>query len=392
MKEQATPKSQFPVLNQQMVTLLMDQVLGHQKVKLLKWQLQELAGWTGLATGGVYRLIGTGLNRDQETEWSLILKVLTLTPAGKASAADKQEHVLYWKREALVYQSQLLSDLPGGLRGPRCYDCLEHSDESVWLWLEDVKEPYGSRWPLEQYARAARSLGQMNGAYLAGRPLPSYPWLVKTGSPRGLLEQSGWMWKIARAPSTWQHPLLRAAFPLPIASRLLRLWEERNVLLDVFERLPQTFCHLDAWRGNLCAAPQGDRQHQLIAIDWAYPGLGTIATDIGDLFAPSFGLFGVEPCDPRTLDTVIFENYLEGLQAVGWHGDRSMVRCAFAIFAALKYGCFLHWLYQMVDEDRHASWTRRTGHSLDECLQNQAALIYYLLDLADEARHLLHSM
>ena len=69
-----------------------------------------------------------------------------------------------------------------------------------------------------------------------------------------------------------------------------------------------------------------------------------------------------------------------------------MVRCAFAIFTALKYGCFLHWLYQIKDESRYASWERRTGHPLDECLQNQARLTYYLLDLADEARHLINSV
>lgn len=200
------------------------------------------------------------------------------------------------------------------------------------------------------------------------------------------------MWKIVHDPSTWRHPLLRAAFPLPIASRLLQLWEDHDALLDVLERLPQTFCHLDAWRRNLFAAPQGDGKHQLIAIDWAYPGLGTIATDIGDLLAASFSLFGAEPCDPRTLDTVIFQSYLEGLSAAGWRGDRRMVRCAFAIFTALKYGCFLHWLYQIIDESRYASWERRTGHPLDECLQNQARLTYYLLDLADEARHLINSV
>ncbi len=69
-----------------------------------------------------------------------------------------------------------------------------------------------------------------------------------------------------------------------------------------------------------------------------------------------------------------------------------MVRCAFAIFTVLKYGCFLHWLYQIRDESRYVSWERRTGHLLDECLQNQASLTYYLLDLADEARHLINSV
>jgi hypothetical protein len=389
MREQTKNDRQFPVLNQQTIAALMCQTLDRQDVELLQWQIQAMSDWNGAATCGVYRLAGTGQDQDREVEWSFVLKVLCQAPEGRAPASGEQDHVLYWKREALVYQSDLLDDLPGGLRGPRCYAVTEQTDESVWLFLEDVKDLYGPRWPLEQYARVAGILGLMNGAYLAGRALPSSPWLVRTGSPRFLLEHSASMWKIAHDPSTWQHPRLRATFPLPIASRLLRLWEDRSLLLDVLERLPQTFCHLDAWRGNFIAAPQREGHHQLIAIDWAYPGLGTIATDIGDLFAPSFSLFGVEPCDPRTLDTTIFESYLEGLSAVGWQGDRSMVRCAFAIFTALKYGCFVYWLYQITDESLHASWERRTGHPLDECLENQASLIYYLLDLADEARHLI---
>lgn len=392
MSEQTIRNHQIPVLDQQMVTSLMRQVLGRQEIELLRFQVHAVADWNGPATRGVYRLAGTGWNQGREMEWSLILKVLSQTPEGRARGSSEQEHVLYWKREVLVYQSDLLDDLPGGLRGPHCYSIMEQPDESVWLWLEEVKELYGPRWPLEQYALAARSLGQLNGAYLADRPLPAYPWLVRTGSPRTLLELAGWMWKRAYDPSTWLHPRIRATFPLPIESRLLHLWEDRYVLLDVLERLPQTFCHLDAWRGNLFATPPEDGAHQLIAIDWAYPGLGTIATDIGDLMAPSFSLFKVEPCNPRTLDTVIFEGYLEGLSAAGWRGDRTAVRCAFAIFTALKYGCFLHWLSQIIDESLHASWEHRTGHPLDECLQNQARLIYYLLDLADEARHLINSL
>ncbi len=215
MSEQAIGEQQIPVLDQQTVTVLMRQVLGYQERELLKWQVHEVAGWNGPATRGVYRVAGTGRDQDREVEWSLILKVLSLTPEGRALGVSEQEHVLYWKREALVYQSDLLDDLPGGLRGPRCYAITEQPDESVWLWLEDVKDLYGPRWPLEQYARAAHHLGQMNGAYLAGRSLPDYPWLVRTGSPRGLLDHYGWMWKIVHDPSTWQHPRLCAAFPLP---------------------------------------------------------------------------------------------------------------------------------------------------------------------------------
>jgi len=386
MEEQSGSECQVPSVNRHTVAALMGQVLDRQNVELLRWQIQAFSEWTGAATGGVYRLAGTGRVHDQEVEWSVVLKVLAHAPSGHVPTSSEQEHVLYWKREALVYQSDLLAGLPGGLRGPRCYGVMEQSEASLWLWLEDVKDLYGPRWPLEHYARVAFTLGQLNGAYLAGRPLPSYPWLVRTGSPRLLLEHFASMWTIAYDPSTWQHPWLRAAFPHPIASRLLRLWEDRSVLLAVLERLPQTFCHLDAWRGNFMTAAEGEGHHQLIAIDWAYPGLGTVGTDIGDLFAPSFSLFAVEPCDPQTLDRTIFQSYLQGLSAAGWLGDCRIVRCAFTIFTALKYGCFISWLTRILDESLYASWERRTGHPLAECLRNQASLIFYLLDLADEAR------
>lgn len=386
MEEQSKSERQFPSVNQYTVAALMGQVLARQDVEVLHWRLQMLLEWTGAATAGVYRLAGTGRDHGQEVQWSLILKVLSQAPCGRVPTSGDQEHVLYWKREALVYQSDLLADLPTGLRGPRCYAVMEQADGSLWLWLEDVKDLYGPRWPLEQYARVACTLGRLNGAYLAGRPFPSYPWLVRTGSPRFLLEHFASMWKIVYDPATWRHPRLRAAFPHPIASRLLHAWEDRSVLLAVLERLPQTFCHLDAWRGNFLTAAQGEEQHQLIAIDWAYPGLGTVGSDIGDLFAPSFSLFAVEPCDPQTLDRTIFASYLQGLSAAGWQGDYRMVRCAFTIFTALKYGCFIYWLTQILDESLHASWERRTGHSLAECLDNQARLISYLLDLVDEAR------
>lgn len=394
MGERTARDRQPPTLDHRTVTGLARQVVGRHGIERVRFQVHPVADWTGPATAGVYRVAGTAWERDREVAWSLILKVLARGPEGLAPnervpASKRLDHVLYWKREALVYQSRLLDDLPGGVTGPRCYRVMERPDRSVWLWLEEVRDQYGPRWPLEQYARAAACLGRMNGAYLAGQPPPTYPWLVRTGSPRGLLEHFGEMWAMVDVPRTWDHPLVRAAFPVPIASRLRRLWGDRSVLLDIFEGLPQTFCHLDAWRRNLFAPPPGDGQDRLIAIDWAFPGMGTVATDIGDLFAASYGFFGVEPCDPRTLDTVIFDSYLEGLEAAGWRGERRMVRIAFGILASLKYGCVLHWLAQTVDEGRHAAWQRRTGHPLDECVQNQAALIDYLLELADEARQLI---
>src|SRR5207237_402832 len=98
------------------------------------------------------------------------------------------DHPIYGKREALAYASGLLDDLPGGIAAPRCFAVEERTDESCWLWLEEVGDRHGSRWPLSQYARAARALGRFNGAYLAGRALPAYPWLGPPRALRGLLQ------------------------------------------------------------------------------------------------------------------------------------------------------------------------------------------------------------
>src|SRR6059058_5513769 len=122
-----------------------------------------------------------------------------------------------------------------------------------------------------------------------GRPRPPYPWLHRMASARGLLDHYAWLRAVVAASATWTHPSLQARADA-LAPRLLRLWDERATLLDRLERLPNTLCHCDAWRGNLCAcAPAGTAAGQeLIALDWAVLGWGAVGTDPGDLFAPSF--------------------------------------------------------------------------------------------------------
>jgi hypothetical protein len=180
---------------------------------------------------------------------------------------------------------------------------------------------------------------------------------------------------------------VRSAFPIPVADRLLQLWSDRHVLLDAFERLPYTLCHLDAWRGNLFA-PNGN-DGLIVVIDWAYSGRAVVGTDAGDLMGASFGLMGVEACTPAALDSAIFGSYLQGLYDAGWDGDQRVVRFAYATFAALKYGCLLLELRDVLDEANYARWEEASGRSMAEVIHNKAALIYFLLDLADEARQLM---
>ncbi|HEY0069045.1 MAG TPA: hypothetical protein VGE04_03660, partial [Chloroflexia bacterium] len=258
-------------------------VLGSDTAELGDWRVEVVEASMGAATGGVYRVAGNAMCGGAKASWSVILKVVSAGAPGGHNDFRDEAHPLYWKREALAYASGLLDDLPGGIRAPRCYDVVEVDGDTVWLWLEEVQDEHAEGWSLEQYARAAECLGRFNGAYLAGRPLPAHWWLVKTGSPRGLLDHNAWLRDVMADPVTWQHPLLRAAFPVPVVDRLLQLWDERELLLRALDRGPQTFCHLDAWRGNMFAPVSGGGLHGLTLIDWAYPGLGAAGTDPGDL-------------------------------------------------------------------------------------------------------------
>lgn len=223
---------------------------------LTDWTCETLQAPTG-TDAGVYRFTGTGgavARPSRSPGWSVILKVLH--PPQLGSAVDGAAGPLrdywsapaawcYWRREAFVYGSGLLDGLSGGLGAPRCYGVDAQPDGTVWLWLEAVVDAYRRRgWPWPRPRRhllTTHHLGELGGAYLVRRPAPAAPWLsrgdarywIENAAPRGLA-------RIADA-ATWRHPIVRAAFPVPVADRLLRLWAERERFLAALARLPQTY-------------------------------------------------------------------------------------------------------------------------------------------------------
>src|SRR5579883_476713 len=326
-------ETQLQAFDRAILTGFVRQSLNSETLEIDEWHVQPLHNATGIATGGVYRVAGVGREQDGGREWSLILKVVRLTQTGRIAGED-MAHALYWKREALAYQSDLLADLPEGLSAPRCFRVVEREGEMLWLWLEDVRDSYGWRWPLELYVQAARLLGHFNGAYLTTRPMPEYPWLTGDGSLRAVLEAYVGLRAVVRDPHLWQHPLLRSAFPVPLADRLVRLWDDRGRLLDVFERLPQTLCHLDAWRGNLFAPRGTDGGEQMVLLDWAYVGRGTVGTGAGDLAGASYGMLGIEECrsEEHTSELQSRENLVCRLLLE----KKKKPRCAHVILSAAK--------------------------------------------------------
>jgi hypothetical protein len=360
---------------------LVQSALNSDSVEVLDWECEQVYGGAG-AGSAIYRFAGQGRDQGQQVPWSLILK--TVCP-GKDNVHTSAWN--YYKREAEAYRSGWLDDLPGGLAAPRCFGVVEHPDGTCWIWLEQVTDEIGSCWPLEHYGVAARHVGQLNGAYLVERSLPSWPWL-----------SSGWLREcVARnAPAiplirdSLDHPLVRRAWPGNASDRVFRLWEERDLFLDALDRLPQTLCHLDVFRRNLFARKTADGDYQTVVVDWAFVGRGALGAELVPLVLASFAFFEIDLAQAQEIEGIVCEGYLEGLHDAGWRGDPRQVRLGYTA-ASLRYRFAELWsaMEMVLDESQHGWYQRVFGHSIEESCDHWAQVGSLVDSLTDEARDLM---
>ncbi len=361
------------------LTPLVCRALDSNAIEIVDWTFHQLHGGAQ-DNSRLFRFTGNANKQGEALQWSLVLKIIRWGPA-----FDDPSNIVYWKREPLAYKSELLSALPGNLVMPKCYDVVEKPDKTIWLWMEDVKDEIGSQWPLSRYGLAARHLGQFNGVFLTERPLPSWPWL-RSGWLRAYTAQAAP--GIAQLKSAGDHPLVRRIYPPDVARNIFKLWDEREMFLDAFDRLPQTLCHGDAFRRNLFARRSTDGQEQTVAIDWAFMGIGAIGEEIVAPVATNIGFFEIELDDVQELEKLVFEGYLEGLNDVGWRGDPRTVRFCYAVASALRYALPISNLDYLFDENQHAFMEEFFKRPFGELLNYWGNVGRYLLDLAEEGRKL----
>jgi hypothetical protein len=375
--------------------------LGRDGADIVAWVVSPLHyDRTTPSSDGVYRVAGTAIDSAGALPWSAVLKVLR-SPAGMTTTLggaiprdlpDDPSVFSYWKREALAYGAGALTNLPGGLTAPRCYGVTAPGDGTLWVWQEDLAEKGPSCWSLDQYRLASRCLGRFNGAYLAGLPLPAYPFLARGWLRSWLALPAARMLERIERSRAWEHPAVRRAFPPSLEGRLLRLWEERERLLVALESLPHALCHRDAFRPNLFIRPGRDGTEGIVAIDWAFAGAGPVGEEIAPLITmqPAGGKEGFAPWQ---LEGPVFDGYLQGLDEAGWRGDPRLVRFGYAASAALRYTLptVIEVITDLCDERRHAAVEARRGMPFQRAVERQVALTEFLLDLADEATSLNYS-
>jgi hypothetical protein len=350
---------------------------------ITQWQIEPIHGGWGGAIGGtaLYRFSG---QTEQHGAWSLVLKILY------ERQGETELSPYYWKREYELYRSGLLNQLPDtGLMPPIIYG-FEDFQSSCWVWMADIEEEKES-WSLDDYYTVSRRLGRFNGAYLFDVPIPDEAWL----SDR---------WHCAIVPPLadtferlddyLQHPLAQRALPLADKEAILAIWQEWERFCDVLSTLPQTFCHLDAFRRNIF-----HREQNSILIDWAMAGRAAIGEELVTMVSLSI-FFAEYPADyADALDRAVFAGYIAGLRDVGWRGDERLARLGYCCAMVLRGLAGVEQdLNLLVNEDRHAQFRQMLAQkdratAMENIADNFARVRRFrLIKMADEARQLLQDL
>lgn len=353
--------------------------IGSPTADIGAWSVVPMQGGFSALAGltGVYLVEGMARLGAQDRTWSLVVKTVASVPA------HDRTQIRYWKREALLYQSGTLADLPG-VRAPRCFGSDDSPDGGVRLWLEHVVEDSPRDWPIERWALVARHLGRFNGAYLSGRPLPRAPWLGG-GRLRSWLGFHGPMVERIAAAST--DPAVRHYWNTAVVDAILRVWAEREVYLAALDRLPQTFSHGDAIRRNLLVS-----RGETVAVDWEFAGHYAPGEEAGQLVSVAAAFYHLDPAELPVLDEAVFPSYLTGLRDAGCAVDERAVRFAYTAHAALRNLFNAVAANAPADEARRAAIIQSQGRSWEELAERRVAIRPFLLARADEARRLLDSL
>jgi len=300
------------------------------------------------ATGGLYRLRGEG--------WSLFCKVLQhpkhwpLLPMLPPEAQAGFLEGFPWRVELDLWEPAVLASLPGGLRAPLLHRVVDHGDDRLAVWMEDVVECV-EPWDLERYARAARTLGRWNARSRTPELLGDLP----DGFALRMYAESA-IGLRGLAPLTddalWSHAWL--ADHGDLRARLRGLGDRIPELLDRLDALPQAMPHGDASPQNLLVPVDGP--DAFVAIDLGMRTPHAVGFDLGQLLVGLVHAGVVPAADLPTIAARIVPAYVEGMRAEGDTTSEADVREGFVISALLRSG-FDSFLYDLIgqpsDENAH---------------------------------------
>lgn len=278
-------------------------------------------------TSGIYCLRGSvRLRNNEEKPWRIIVKIIKRDSIEKNLA----EHHNYWRREALVFESGILKELPDSVKATRCFLVEEIPDETIWIWLEHIEGDYADT--VGQFSFIALQLGRFNGSYLTGdKVLPRYDWLC-----------NAWL-KSWTTASRIHAPYVDSYVERLSDDHLQTIWAWYQALIgkldtaiDSLQRLPRVLAHQDLSQMNMLLMKSNNLTPQLVLIDWQFMSISGIGEDLGKLYGVNMSLGIIHPDQYDEFQASLYSSYLEGLRTTGWQGNERLVRYGFCLSTALR--------------------------------------------------------
>ena len=341
------------------------------------WNVSHLSGDGMINPEGLFLFSGDGHDERGQCPWSVVLKTLQSdTPEPDPSNA------WHWKREYWAMESGLLDRLPGPVAPPRCYG-VEEQPGGAWIWMEHILDSSPRRWGIDEFVFAAEQLGRTTGAWLTSGIKLDYPWLS-----RGLAHT--WSEGFAPSEEVWANEYVDRAWSSSMRERLMTVWSERARLNAVLERLPQTFAHFDSQRRNLMIRARPNGEAELVAVDWAWCGIGPVGADAAILIGNSMILYEADPQMGTQLDEAVFTSYLAGLRATGWTGNVDEARLAYAATNALFCGVTAPHIVSFATDPERIAWTKANfGVDVSGCIEHSVRMGAFGVELGEQALRLM---
>ena len=307
------------------LTEIVRRAQDNPNIEIGSWTVSQLSSEGGINPEGLFLFSGDSSDEYGQRSWTVVLKMIqSYTPEPDPSNA------WHWKREYWVMETGMLNTLPGPLASPNCYG-VELKPDGAWIWLEHIHDQSPRRWGLNEFVFAADQLGRTTGAWLSSRMKLDYPWLS-----RGIAQT--WSEGFGPSEERWANEYIRQDWSSSMKERLMAVWSERARLYAAMERLPQTFAHFDSQRRNLMIRSRPDGKDELVAVDWAWCGIGPVGADAAILIGNSMILGDADPKVAAQLDDAVFQSYIAGLRTTGWNGNTDEVRLAYTAANTLFCG------------------------------------------------------
>lgn len=275
--------------------------------------------YTSIATGGLYRVIGTARTAVGERPWSSFLKVLhhprhwpLIEHVPPATAAEIKE--LFPWRDELVAREQALPALPAGLRVPDEYAAVDLGDDRVAWWMEDI-DVDDDPWPDEAYARAAHLLARLAARRTPGLPAGASDAPAGFGVRKVVDSRGPLLAGVLDDDAVWDRPVVADVVDRGFRHDLRRALGMLPALLDEMDTLPTSLPHGDAAPVNLLRAH--DEPGTFVAIDWAFRCQLPLGHDLGQLLVGEVERGRMEPDRLPDLLAVVEAAYVDGLAAEG---------------------------------------------------------------------------